>query len=36
MTVDAPPTTKLTNYSDGRWTDSHASEWRDVINPATG
>src|ERR1700726_996631 len=36
MTVAAPPITKLTNYIDGRWTDSHASEWRDVINPATG
>src|ERR1700720_1374725 len=36
MTVAAPPTTKLTNYIAGRWTDSHASEWRDVINPATG
>ena len=36
MTVAAPPITKLTNYINGQWTDSHASEWRDVINPATG
>src|ERR1700693_3006557 len=34
--VAAPPTLRLTNYIDGQWTDSHASEWRDVINPATG
>ena len=36
MTVAAPPVIKLTNYINGRWTDSQASEWRDVINPATG
>src|SRR5579859_5378508 len=35
-TVAAPPITKLTNYINGTWTDSHATEWRDVINPATG
>src|SRR5271154_5172245 len=35
-TVAAPPITRLTNYINGRWTDSLASEWRDVINPATG
>src|SRR3979411_492565 len=34
--VAAPPTTRLTNYCNGRWTDSRASEWRDVVNPATG
>src|SRR5580693_2560223 len=34
--VAAPPTIKLTNYINGRWTDSQASEWRDVVNPATG
>jgi malonate-semialdehyde dehydrogenase (acetylating)/methylmalonate-semialdehyde dehydrogenase len=34
-TVAAPPTTKLTNFINGRWADSHATEWRDVINPAT-
>ena len=36
MSVAAPPIIKLTNYINGRWTDSRASEWRDVINPATG
>ncbi|MGA8764975.1 MAG: CoA-acylating methylmalonate-semialdehyde dehydrogenase [Candidatus Sulfotelmatobacter sp.] len=36
MTVAAPPTIRLTNYINGQWTDSRASEWRDVINPATG
>src|SRR5271167_21558 len=35
MTVAAPPVIKLTNFINGRWTDSHASEWRDVVNPAT-
>src|SRR5271169_5137980 len=36
MTVAAPPITKLTNFINGQWADSHASEWRDVVNPATG
>src|SRR5215475_7876411 len=36
MTVAAPPTSKLTHYINGRWADAHASEWRDVVNPATG
>src|SRR3981081_4287409 len=36
MTVLAPPTTKLTNYINGQWTDSSTSEWREVTNPATG
>jgi len=35
-TVAAPPAIKLTNFINGRWTDSAANEWRDVINPATG
>jgi malonate-semialdehyde dehydrogenase (acetylating)/methylmalonate-semialdehyde dehydrogenase len=35
-TVAAPPTLRLTNYINGQWTESHTSEWRDVINPATG
>src|ERR1022692_1081891 len=34
--VAAPPVIKLTNYINGRWTDSRASEWRDIVNPATG
>jgi malonate-semialdehyde dehydrogenase (acetylating) / methylmalonate-semialdehyde dehydrogenase len=36
MTVAAPPVIRLTNYINGKWTDSQASEWRDVVNPATG
>lgn len=36
MSVAALPINRLTHYIDGRWTDSHASEWRDVVNPATG
>ncbi|MGA2377411.1 MAG: aldehyde dehydrogenase family protein, partial [Candidatus Sulfotelmatobacter sp.] len=35
-TVAAPPTIRLTNFINGRWVDSSASEWRDVVNPATG
>src|ERR1700678_2763988 len=34
--VAAPPVTRLTTYINGQWPDSQASEWRDVINPATG
>ena len=34
--VAAPPTIRLTNFINGRWTDSPASELRDVVNPATG
>ena len=36
MTTIAPPALRLTNFINGRWTDSPATEWRDVINPATG
>ncbi|HTS06020.1 MAG TPA: aldehyde dehydrogenase family protein, partial [Candidatus Eisenbacteria bacterium] len=36
MTVAAPPANKLTHYINGRWADAHASEWREVVNPATG
>jgi len=37
MTVAAaPPITRLPNYINSQWRDSRASEWRDVINPATG
>ena len=35
-TVAAPTVIRLTNFINGRWTDSSASEWRDVVNPATG
>ncbi|MGB6842395.1 MAG: aldehyde dehydrogenase family protein, partial [Candidatus Sulfotelmatobacter sp.] len=34
--VAAPPAIRLTNFINGRWKDSSASEWRDVVNPATG
>ena len=36
MTVAAPPLTKVPNYINGQWQDSAASEWQDVMNPATG
>jgi len=36
MTVAVPPIIRLTNYINGEWTESRASEWRDVVNPATG
>jgi malonate-semialdehyde dehydrogenase (acetylating)/methylmalonate-semialdehyde dehydrogenase len=36
MTVAAPPLTKLSNYVNGRWTESNAGDWLDVTNPATG
>ncbi len=29
-------TTKLKNYINGRWTESAATEYLDVENPATG
>jgi len=36
MSVAAPPTNKLPHYINGQWTEAQASEWRDVVNPATG
>ncbi len=36
MSVEAPSITRLTNFINGQWTESDASEWRDVVNPATG
>src|SRR5579885_2252325 len=36
MSVAAPPANKLTQYINGQWTGSSASEFRDVVNPATG
>jgi malonate-semialdehyde dehydrogenase (acetylating) / methylmalonate-semialdehyde dehydrogenase len=36
MTVAAPPATKVPQYINGQWTDSHATDWQDVVNPATG
>ncbi len=36
MTVAAPPLTKVSNYINGEWQASNASEWQEVANPATG
>lgn len=36
MTVAAPPALKLANYINGQWIDSPTTDWRDVVNPATG
>ena len=36
MSVAAPPANKIANYVNGQWAEAHASEWRDVVNPATG
>ena len=36
MTIAAPPLTRLSNFMNGRWIESTASEWMDVTNPATG
>ncbi len=34
-TVAAPPAIKVPHFINGQWTDSKASEWMDVVNPAT-
>jgi malonate-semialdehyde dehydrogenase (acetylating)/methylmalonate-semialdehyde dehydrogenase len=36
MSVAAPPANKVSHYINGQWTEAHAREWRDVVNPATG
>ncbi|HXW91412.1 MAG TPA: CoA-acylating methylmalonate-semialdehyde dehydrogenase [Terriglobales bacterium] len=36
MSVLAPPITKIPNYVNGQWIESHAAEWLAVNNPATG
>jgi malonate-semialdehyde dehydrogenase (acetylating) / methylmalonate-semialdehyde dehydrogenase len=36
MSVAAPPITRLSNHINGQWQDSQASEWREVVNPASG
>src|ERR1700719_1428641 len=36
MTVAAPPATKIPQFIDGQWIESHSTDWQDVINPATG
>ena len=35
MAVAAPPAMKIPQYINGEWVESHASEWLDVVNPAT-
>jgi malonate-semialdehyde dehydrogenase (acetylating)/methylmalonate-semialdehyde dehydrogenase len=35
-TVAAPPLTKVPNFIGGEWRTSSATEWQDVVNPATG
>ena len=34
-TVAAPPATKIPQYINGQWVESQATEWQDIINPAT-
>src|SRR5271156_5409082 len=36
MTVAAPPANKVPQFINGQWVESHAAEWQDVVNPATG
>jgi len=36
MSVVAPPTNKVTNFINGQWAPAQSSEWRDIVNPATG
>src|SRR5438045_7194419 len=36
MSVAAPPANKVTNFINGQWVPAQSSEWRDVVNPATG
>ncbi len=36
MTVATPTLARLSNYVNGNWIESSASEWLDVVNPATG
>jgi malonate-semialdehyde dehydrogenase (acetylating)/methylmalonate-semialdehyde dehydrogenase len=36
MNAVAATQTKVLNYIDGTWVESKATEWREVINPATG
>src|SRR6267378_41714 len=35
MTVAAPPATKIPQFINGQWVESHSSEWLEVVNPAT-
>jgi malonate-semialdehyde dehydrogenase (acetylating)/methylmalonate-semialdehyde dehydrogenase len=35
MPTAAPPITNLPNYVGGQWIESNATEWAEVVNPAT-
>ncbi|MGD0508031.1 MAG: aldehyde dehydrogenase family protein, partial [Terriglobales bacterium] len=35
-TVAAPPASRIPQFINGQWVESHAAEWQDVLNPATG
>jgi malonate-semialdehyde dehydrogenase (acetylating)/methylmalonate-semialdehyde dehydrogenase len=35
MTVGAPPANKIPQFINGEWVELQASEWQDVVNPAT-
>ena len=35
-TVAAPPASKIAHYINGHWAEAKTTEWRDVVNPATG
>ncbi len=35
MTVAAPPVTRLPQFINGQWVESQATEWHDILNPAT-
>src|SRR5258707_13649487 len=35
MTVAAPHVEKIPQFINGQWVESRASEWLDVVNPAT-
>ncbi len=34
-TVAAPPASKIPQFINGQWIESQASEWQDIVNPAT-
>jgi malonate-semialdehyde dehydrogenase (acetylating)/methylmalonate-semialdehyde dehydrogenase len=36
MAVAAPPLTRVSNYINGQWIESSATDWADITNPATG
>jgi len=36
MAVAAPPLIKVSNYINGQWVQSSATDWADITNPATG